>query len=107
MSSKTPGSPPSKRKKNELSTNSGKDVISLEQFEFVEVLSQDPRAKIIRIKARCLATDTLSVIIFEKPHFESDSISSLFSGGSRLVPRLQNDVYNDFDCHVEVENGEY
>jgi hypothetical protein len=78
----------------------------LEDFEFVKILSEDNKNKVIRFLAiRKKLNDENSdinkeskeaVIIFEKPHFNIEETKSLLSLKSPQEIHIQNDIYNKF-----------
>ncbi len=69
----------------------------LEDFEYVKVLSEDNKGKIIRILAMCKKDNSKqAVIIFEKPHFSIEETKSLLDIKSHQEIQLLNDIYKKF-----------
>jgi hypothetical protein len=82
----------------------------LNEFEFVKVLNEDSRSKLIFIEARkknaaliendlinnkeeSQSTNQTAVIIFEKPHFSQNEVSSLLEIANPYRVELVNDIY--------------
>lgn len=75
----------------------------LQNFEYVELLSEDNNSKVVRILAARKRNEKSdineackAVIIFEKPHFSIEETKSLLDAKSPQEIQIQNDIYNKF-----------
>lgn len=79
-----------------------KDVNLLNSFNFVKVLNENNLNKLMIILAERKddnSENKNAVIIFEKPHFGIDEITSFLTINSQYEIDIQNDIYNKFKIY--------